>query len=539
MNHGQKKPPRLEPPKHPGLSRRDLLKGVAGLGAAGILTSCSSLTKGTTDSAKSSISTTRDLIRRENEKPGTRDWLLQHAGIDPATKYRCPWIEGYCSRTSVRAGEKIRFQVSTNPPSPFTIDIYRMGSYGGAGGRHVASLGPFKGETQPDPPIGKNRVRECQWTACATLKIPRDWLSGVYIGKLTTQHDQWQSYVIFIVGDDRRADFIFQCSDITWQAYNRWPSQFALYDNGHEHWYCGPGVDVSFNRPYGKYCQILDAPLSTGSGEWFLWEFPLAFWMEAHGYDVTYISNLDTHSNPHGLRRAKGFLSVGHDEYYSLEMYQNLRSAINDGLNVAFLSGNTCCGRIALRPDSAGVPNRTYGRVDYFGPRDEGMIKRFPSMAAFPFRSPPEGLLLGARSNVPPCTGGADWICTLPYHWIYAGTGMKEGDHIPGVIGWEFHGNPPDLPGLEIVATGRTQDAPGKPNGGIYTATIYPGPKGNFVFNASTCWWADGLSEPPGYVRPSVYTSPKGPDPRLQRITANLLERIIHGAAKASSGHGR
>ena len=30
--------------------------------------------------------------------------------------------------------------------------------------------------------------------------------------------------------------------------------------------------------------QILDAPLSQGSGEFLLWEFPLAFWMEQHGY---------------------------------------------------------------------------------------------------------------------------------------------------------------------------------------------------------------------------------------------------------------
>jgi len=77
-----------------------------------------------------------------------------------------------------------------------------------------------------------------------------------------------------------------------------------------------------------------------------------------------------------------------------------------------------------------------------------------------------------------------------------------------------------------VVATGSTQDAPGKPNGGSYAATMYPGPKGNFVFNASTCWWADGIAEPPGYVRPSVYTSPLGPDARVQRITRNLLERI-------------
>jgi len=526
MKRAQKNPQHTEPGSNLDMSRRDLLKGLAGLGTVGVLASCSQLSEETSGTAAAPALSGSNLIRRENEKPGTRDWILQHSRIDPATKYRCPWIEGYCSRTSVRAGETIQFHVSTNPPSPFILDIYRMGYYGGAGGRQVASLGPFEGETQLDPPVGKNRLRECQWTACTELKIPQEWLSGVYVGKLTARLEHWQSYVIFIVRDDRRADFIFQCSDLTWQAYNRWPGQFALYDNGREHWYCGPGVDVSFNRPYGKYCQILDAPLSTGSGEWFLWEFPLAYWMEAQGYDVTYISNLDTHSDPHGLRRAKGFISVGHDEYYSLEMYQNLRHAVAAGLNIAFLSGNTCCGRIDPRPSSTGVPNRIYGRVDYFGPRDEGMIRRFPSMAAFPFRSPPEGLLLGARSNVPPCTGGADWICTLPEHWIYEGTDLKHGDRIAGAIGWEFHGNPASIPGLEIVASGPTQDAPGKLNGGIYTATIYPGPKDNFVFNASTCWWADGLAEPPGYVRPSVYTSPKGPDPRLQRITANVLDRI-------------
>src|SRR4030095_2385987 len=102
--------------------------------------------------------------------------------------------------------------------------------------------------------------------------------------------------------------------------------------------------------------------------------------MEQQGYDVAYISNLDTHADPAGLRRAKGFLSVGHDEYYSLEMYHNLKNAIGQGLNVVFLSGNTCCGVVDPRPGSNGAPHRVFGRMDYFGPRDEGMIKRFPSM---------------------------------------------------------------------------------------------------------------------------------------------------------------
>jgi hypothetical protein len=79
---------------------------------------------------------------------------------------------------------------------------------------------------------------------------------------------------------------------------------------------------------------------------------------------------------------------------------------------------------------------------------------------------------------------------------------------------------------LEIVATGPTQSAPGKPNDGTYTATVYPGPHGNFVFNAATCWWADAISEPPGYVRPKVYTEPRGPNGWAQQITRNILERM-------------
>ena len=225
-----------------------------------------------------------------------------------------------------------------------------------------------------------SRARRCRFPP--TGSAASTWASS------PPSAEGWQSYVIFIVRDDRRADFLFQCSDTTWQAYNRWPDQFALYDDGKTVWYWGNDVAVSFNRPYGKYCQILDAPLSTGSGEFFLWEFPLAFWLEQQGYDVTYISNLDTHADPRGLLRAKGFLSVGHDEYYSIEMFQQPASRPSrDGLNVAFLSGNTCCGRIEFQPDFRGRP-RTYERVDFYGPRDP---KAIAGMETLPHTQPQLG----------------------------------------------------------------------------------------------------------------------------------------------------
>lgn len=510
-------------PKHTtsaahAVSRRSLLKGALGLTALTALSGCMTGRQG--HNARRNA----NLIRRENQRPGTRDWMLTNTRIDPATKYRCPWIEGYCSRTSVRPGEEISFHVSTNPSSPFRLDLYRMGYYGGTGARQVASLGPFAGITQPDPPTGPKRVRECHWETCTTLKIPSDWPSGVYLGKLTAEREGLQSYVIFIVRDDRPADFLFQCSDTTWQAYNRWPSQFALYDDDHNQWYWGGEVQVSFNRPHGKYCQILDAPLSTGSGEFFLWEFPFAYWLESQGYDVTYISNLDTHADLRGLLRARGFLSVGHDEYYSIEMFRHLEAARAAGVNLGFFSGNTCCGRILFSPDSQGTNHRAFERVGVFGP--PGGTREFIAMPSLRHERPYANELVGAHSTGP-VTGGADWVCAAPDHWVFAATSMKQGDGIPGLVGWEWHGDPANLPGLEIVATAPTQDKPGSLNGGVFTATVYPGPRGNFVFNASTCWWADGLATPPGYVRPSVYTSPRGPDPRAQQITRNVLDRML------------
>lgn len=497
------------------IDRRKALQQIGAAAGAAALSTTFSISPSLAAPAK------QNRITEENAKRGDRSWMLEKSEVDPATKYRSPWIEGYCSRTSIAAGEKLQIFVSTAPASRFSLQIYRLGYYGGEGGRLIADLGEFDGIEQPEPPIGEKRLRECAWKPSVELEIPSEWTSGVYVGKLTSKRSGHQSYVIFIVVDDRQCDLVFQCSDNTWQAYNRWPSQFALYDDGKSEWYWGGGVQVSFQRPYGKYCQILDAPLSNGSGEFFLWEFPFVFWLEEQGYDVSYISNLDTHRDLAMLERGKGFLSVGHDEYWTIEMYRNVQKAIERGVSVGFFSGNAVCGRVEFNKELT-----AFERVGVFGP--PGGTHEFEAMSTLKHERPYANELVGAHSTGP-VTGGADWICSMPDHWIYEGTGMKKGDAIPGLIGWEWHGDPAPISGLEVVATGPTQSAPGKPNGGVYTATVYYGPWGNAVFNAATCWWADGLSAPPGYVRPSVYTSPQGPDERVQKITANVLKRLIEG----------
>ncbi len=465
----------------------------------------------------------RDLIRTENQKPGTTDWMLANTRVDPKTKYRCPWIEGYCSRTSVRAGEPLNIMVSTNPPSPFVIDLYRLGYYGGKGGRHLVRLGPFRGAVQPEAQTGAERLRECRWEPATKVDIPKDWPSGVYLGKLTAEREGLQSYVIFIVRDDRPCDILFQCSDTTWAAYNRWPSTWSLYDHDStDGWYTGPGVSAGWDRPYGKYRQVVDAPLSLGSGEFLLWEFPLAFWMEKEGYDVSYLSNVDTHADAKGLLRGKAFLSVAHDEYWSLDMYQNVKAALAGGVHAAFLCGNAVDGVVAMLPNSDGVPHRAIARIGKFG---GDIVPHKGKPLDWKQHGPNPALLMGARSTYP-YNGGADWTCVRAQHWLFEGTGMKNGDSIPGLVGWEHHGDPANLPGLEVVAKGPVTSN-GRPRNVDYTAVVFQGPKGNTVFNAATIWWADGLSAPPGYIRPSAHGhAPKGPDVRVQRITANLFRRF-------------
>jgi hypothetical protein len=420
-----------------------------------------------------------------------------------------------------------------------TIDLYRTGWYGGEGARHVLSLGPLAVDAQVTPDAVAGQAHECRWRESASIEIPRDWLSGVYLGKLTTAAGL-QSYLIFIVADDRRADLLCKCSDLTWQAYNRWPRWSSLYDGGGTIWWSGRGAEVGFDRPYVKYCSVLDAsfaagvgseqwhdaPLTTGSGEYLLWEFPSVFWLESRGYDVSYLSCLDLHRDGPGLRRAAGLLSLGHDEYWSEEMRRNLRTAITDGLSVAFLSGNTCFYRIAFAPSADGRRERRFSRADVYAAPDPRMAEAFPGAGDFTGGAGEDAELMGA-GNIYPCAGGGDWICAAPEHWLYQGTGMRRGERIPGLIGWEWHGGPAAISGLEVVATGSTEGTRGT---GEYAATVYPGTRGNVVFNASTIWWGDGLAAPPGYRSPSVYTTPRGPDARVQRMTANLVARMIAGA---------
>ncbi len=98
---------------------------------------------------------------------------------------------------------------------------------------------------------------------------------------------------------------VFQTSDTTWQAYNSY--------GGNSFYQGGPGVNpgrayaISYNRPFNTR--------AASPEDWvFNAEYPMVRWLEKNGFNVSYISGIDTDRAAAELLEHKVFLSVGHDE---------------------------------------------------------------------------------------------------------------------------------------------------------------------------------------------------------------------------------
>jgi N,N-dimethylformamidase beta subunit-like, C-terminal len=387
-------------------------------------------------------------IQQENRQPGTTAWQL----TDPADKRQ---IEGYASLTSVPVGGNISLFVNTADET-YSLSVYRMGWYGGKGGRRVLGPQTLTGVKQitptPDPTTG---LLECQWTNPFTIHVPTSWLSGIYLVKLHGNTSGKESYITFAVRDSRQADLVFQQSVITYHAYNPWPGSdpfgqgYSLYnmDANNEPLY----PKVSFNRPYGGYDPSGVDPMfyssqfaryGIGAGDFLnsvappAMEFAMLRWLEHEGYNVTYITDVDTHEDVGRLRRGKGFLSVGHDEYWSEEMRAHAIQARDAGVSLGFFGGNYLYWNVELLPDTSGIPNRTISLVD---------PTKHCTLACM--GEPEQSLVGGNWVPSVPTNGDIVVLPDLPTppldHWVFANTDLKFGDIIPGLIGTEYNATHP------------------------------------------------------------------------------------------------
>jgi len=295
-------------------------------------------------------------INAKNALPGTTGWLL------PDSQVASTQIQAYASVTSVSPGQQLTFYVSTPQLGiPYIVQVYRLGWYGGAGGR-LMLVRQQHGQAQGyyDPSIKKligcascftgpqTHLVEARWQPSFSVTIPSSWVTGLYEAKLTDA-DGWQTAIPFEVRGNPHAAYIVVIADNTTAAYNNWDG-YSLY-SGPDGAGQSRATKVSFDRPALAW--------RFGRGNGLPYEIDAIRWMERQGYDLSYISSVDLDEHPEQLLNHRAYISLGQDEYWSKAMRDGVENARNHGVGLAFFGANAAYWQIRYEPDSQGNPDRT------------------------------------------------------------------------------------------------------------------------------------------------------------------------------------
>ncbi len=469
-----------------------------------------------------------NAIQIENTQPGDSTWDDFSANLSQTA------LSGYSSPISVNHGQTVNFYVTTTSAS-VKIDIYRMGWYGGTGARHMETLGTYAGQQQPIPnPDKVTGIVVCNWQMTASLAVPSNWVTGVYLAKLTgTSGDK--SFIFFNVRDDGgHEDFVFQTSVTTYEAYNTYGITSLYNNSASDPTYPYPhATKVSFDRPFNPGD-------SNGAGHFLWYEYPMLRWAEKNGFDLTYTTDIDTDLNTNPLTNHKAFLSVGHDEYWSKAMRDNVQAAINAGVNVGFFGANDVYWQVRFEPNAQGVPDRVMvGYKDFAtinqlpGPDPQWGVNNAIVTTRFrddPLNQPEIGIVGAMFIDENDTPDGRPYVVTNASSWVFANTGFVNGTSVPGIVGYEFDNSftDPSTPGyaqyhtaspagLQVLSASPVQGDNGLE---IANSTIYTASSGARVFAAGTIEWSWGLDNFGGRN-----TANAG----IQQMTANIFYNFNGG----------
>ncbi|MFN8419513.1 MAG: DUF6605 domain-containing protein [Anaerolineae bacterium] len=423
-------------------------------------------------------------------------------------------VTGYANKTSVNVGGQISFHI-TSKYSQYEMTIYRMGWYNGNGGTEVVAQQVLPGTNYPVPAPDSLGMVAANWPAAYTLNIPSNWTSGFYLVWLEAVGRNNTSYIPFIVrNDSQQADILYLVATSTWQAYNDWGGK-SLYE------YNSPGgraKKVSYDRPYNQ---------NDGAGHFYSGDFNMVNWLEQNGYNVTYATSEDLHSNPNLMNGRKVVMSVFHDEYYSMPMYNNLVAMRNAGKHLAFFTSNNIYWQIRYENSASGAANRVI--VCYKKESDDPNTttdpmknSATPELTTVLFRDPPvnkpENQVLGVMFEHLVAYGDYfNWTVQNSSHWMYAGTGLSNGSTIPKLGGYEWdriYNNGYTPAGVTIVSQTAVNNSEGN---FLHQAVIWQHPSCAWVFAASSNYWQ--------YMLDGNWIWPV--DTRVRRMTQNILARMI------------
>ncbi len=361
---------------------------------------------------------TTTLLTRETTKSET--YIVQgvYSATDDEWDPEHDSVGVYASQVSGEAGDSIAFHISTDVPT-YTLKIWREG----ATRQLMKSVHNIPGsehgcEDGYSPP-------GCNWPAAYTLTIPSNWTSGPYTVEIPTFGKGTQK-TIFWVREDHlgsTSKVIFLSAVNTYQAYTFFGGK-SVYDFNSTD---GPANKVSFNRPYRN----------SGLGDFKL-ERPLIVWAENNSYTMEYAAESDLEVDGDLLDNYEVVIIAGHSEYWSWNMRQRLKAFINDGGRLINLSGNTMWWQVRFEDDG-----RTLVSYKEDADTQDPLFDSAEEATGNPWDYPifdMETSITGAHwkfggyfdsvndNTFRHADGYGGYFVQKADHWIFANTGLENGD---------------------------------------------------------------------------------------------------------------
>ena len=431
-----------------------------------------------------------NAVARDNALPGTTRW--HEYGNQPS-------LPVYATPYAPRRGDTLYVHANSNETGEGSVEIYRLGWYGGMGGRLIHEPIPMQMQNQPACTPSSPPPAECRWTGTPITVVDQNWLAGVYMLRVNGPAGEVGFYP-FVVSSTHQRSALAVIPQFTWQAYNAYAGA-SLYS-------IDPStgmnaVKVSFERPYD-----FERGLLGSEGSYSGFGFKALRFLEREGIDLGYVSDLDltdsTRSIPPGF---KALIFLGHSEYWTWEERLRVESYLAQKTHLAFFTANNSYWRVRLQ--SSGITGTPDTRiVCYKNSVDLEAVT--PDQTTTLFRraplSRPENQLIGIMYSsllpagtvapflvAPDSVRGAEGQAFLQQAGLQAGDtlGIDTGTEVDQVVN-----NTVSPAGLQVLLTNRIPVGTGYRT---FQSTFYIAPSGAGVFATGTNHWEqylDGTTDP-------------------------------------------
>jgi len=459
-------------------------------------------------------------VADENRRSGSPGW---DRGLGWKTD-----TAAFAAPSSVEPGARVELHVACGVP--FDVEWYRLGWYGGDGARRVHRDTGIP--AAPDRTVSVHAstgLVEADWPVAVAATVPDSWRSGIYVAVVRPTDGSAPSAAPFVVRAPLRsaAPDLFVSAQATWQAYNAWGGK-SLYSYNSTGGTTPTGTTaaavVSFDRPY-------DA--DGGLGYLRKWEVQFIRWMERAGRNVDYALDTDLETRPEILAPRRFTVFAGHAEYWSRPMRTAMERAVAAGMNAAFFSANEIYWQVRLDASALGPDRRI---TCYKSAKRDPLTATRPRLATCRWREAPVlepeaaflGVMYGHVVHQP-----VDWVVVNSGHWIYEGTGLRDGDRLVSLVGQEYDASFPRLApaGTVLIArspvpfVGRDPDAFGNVASPAVQSAAVRDPAGGAggMVAVGTFQWSWALDK----YGQHAYNGRRTPlDPRVGRMTANVFDRF-------------